>query len=198
MKYVRTVILCITVGCLSFPQSQAQSNSKSILNNVLNKVVESNTGVGDITGRWLYQGAACNFKSSNILKQAGGAVAASQVEKQFDEYLTKLGIREGAGEFTFNADKTYSAILGKAKLNGDYTLDESSNTVTLTYLKGVAKINASVAKSDNHLKLLFDADNLLKLLKVVSSATNNSTLKAITAITDTYDGVQLGFDLQKQ
>lgn len=198
MKYVTTVILYITMGCLSFSQSQAQSNSKSILNNVLNKVVESNTGIGDITGRWMYQGSACNFESTNILKQAGGAVAASQVEKQFDEYLTKLGIREGTGEFTFNTDKTYSAILGKTKLNGNYTLDESSNTITLTYLKGVGKINASVAKSDNHLKLLFDADNLLKLLKVVSSATNNSTLKAITAITDTYDGVQLGFDLQKQ
>jgi hypothetical protein len=164
----------------------------------LDKVVESNTGVRDIAGRWIYQGAACNFESDNILKQAGGAVAAGQVEKQADEYLAKLGIKKGAGEFTFNADKTYSAILGKTKLNGNYTLDESSNTVTLTYLKGAGRINASVVKSDNHLKLLFDADNLLKLLKTVSSATNNSTLKAITAITDAYEGVQLGFDLQKQ
>lgn len=198
MNYVKTVILCITVGCLSFSQSQAQSNSNSIFNSILKKVVDTNTGIGDISGKWNYEGSACNFESTNILKKAGGAVAAGQVEKKFDDYLSKVGIREGAGEFTFNADKTYSAVLGKAKFNGDYTIDESTNTITLTYLKGVAKINASVDKSDNQIKLLFDADNLLKLLKFVSSATNNSTLKAVTAITNSYDGIQLGFELRKQ
>lgn len=198
MNFFKTAVLCIAMGFLSIFQSYAQSDSKSKLNNFLNKVVESKAGTIDITGRWTYQGAACSFESSNILKQAGGAVAANQLEKQFDEYLTKLGVSEGAGEFTFNADSTYSAILGKARLSGDYTLDESSKTVTLTYLKGMGKIDASVAKSGNHLKLLFDADSILRLLKIVSVTTNNNTLKAITAITDTYDGVQLGFDLQKQ
>lgn len=198
MNFFKTAVLCITVGYFSIFQSQAQSNSKSTFNNLLNKVVESRTGTIDITGRWTYQGAACSFESSNILKQAGGAVAANQLEKQFDEYLTKMGIREGAGEFTFNVDSTYAAILGKTKLNGDYTLDESNKTITLTYLRGVAKINASVVKSGNRLQLLFDADSLLRFLKIVSATTNNSTLKAVTAITDQYDGVLLGFDLQKQ
>ena len=198
MKLLTTAILCITVGCLSFSQSSAQSNSKSIISSVLNKVVASNTGIGDIDGNWIYQGAACHFESDNILKQAGGAVAANQVEREFDEYLSKVGIRKGAGAFIFNADKTYSATLGRTKLNGNYTIDESSKTITLTYLKGVAKINASVAKSGNHLNLLFDADNLLKLLKLVGSATNNTTLKAVTTFTNAYDGVQLGFDLQKK
>jgi hypothetical protein len=197
MKFIKTIVVCIAVGCLSLSQLQAQSKSKSILNNVLNKVMESNT-VSDISGKWIYQGSACNFESSNILQRAGGAVAAAQVEKQFDEYLAKLGIRRGIGEFVFNADKTYSASLGKAKMNGEYSLDEAAGTITLTYLNGVGQIHASVAKSNNHLKLLFDADNLLKFLKAVSAKTNNSTLKAIVAITDTYDGLQLGIDLQKQ
>ncbi|WP_294082641.1 DUF4923 family protein [Proteiniphilum sp. UBA5384] len=198
MKFFSTAVLCVTVGCLSIFQSQAQSNSKSTFNNLLNKVVESRTGTFDISGRWTYQGAACSFESDNILKKTGGAVAANQLEKQFDEYLTKMGISEGAGEFTFNADSTYSAILGKAKLSGDYTLDESNKTITLSYLKGIAKIDASVVKSGNNLQLLFDADSILRLLKIISVTTNNNMLKAISSITDQYDGMLLGFDLQKQ
>lgn len=198
MKFLKTAVLCIAIGSLSIFQSYAQSDSKSKFNSFLNKVAESRTGTFDITGRWTYKGAACSFESGNILKKAGGAVASNQLEKQFDEYLSKLGITEGAGEFTFNADSTYSAILGKAKLNGDYTLDESNKTITLTYLKGMAKIDASVVKSGNSLQLLFDADSILRLLKIISVTTNNNTLKAVTAITDQYDGVQLGFDLQKQ
>lgn len=198
MKFFSTAVLCIAIGCLSIFQSQAQSDSRSILNGFLNKIVESSTGTFDITGRWTYKGAACSFKSDNILKKAGGAVASNQLEKQFDEYLSKLGITEGAGEFTFNADSTYSAILGKTRLSGDYALDKSNKTITLSYLKGMAKIDASIIKSGNSLQLLFDADSILRLLKIISTTTNSSALKTISAITDQYDGVQLGFDLQKQ
>jgi hypothetical protein len=199
MNLIKTAVVCIAVGCFSFSQLQAQSKSKSksILNSVLNKVVESNKA-GDITGKWMYQGAACNFESDNILQRMGGAVAAGQVEKQFDEYLAKLGIKAGAGTFVFNADKTYSASLGKAKMSGEYALNEATGIITLTYLNGAAEIHAAIAKSNNEMKLLFDADNLLKFLKAASSTTNNSTLKAIVAITDAYDGVQLGINLKKQ
>lgn len=193
MKFVKTAILCLIVSGLSITQSQAQSMFKDIFN----KVTKSATVSKDITGRWTYQGSACSFKSDNILKQAGSVVAADQIEKQFDEYLSKVGIHKGVGEFIFNKDKSYKANLGKVKFNGNYTLNESATTITLTYME-MAKINASIERSGNSIKLLFDADSLLKLLKTVSSVSGNSTMKAISSIADAYDGVQLGFDLQKQ
>lgn len=201
MKSLRNSIVSGIIILLFTPlfHVQAQSSSRSILNNIVNKVTQSSDiKVEDLTGTWNYQGSACNFESSNILNKVGGTVAASQVESQFDNYLSKIGVKKGVGEFTFNSDNTYTANLGKVNLNGDYTLNESSKEITLTYLKGAAKVNGTVEKSGNNLQLLFDADNLLKLLKTVSSVTDNSTLKVITTITDTYDGVQLGFDLQKQ
>lgn len=201
MRSLRNRIVLGIVILLFTPSfhSQAQSSSKSILNNILNKVTQSSdVKAEDLTGKWNYQGSACNFESSNILNKMGGTVAASQVENQFDNYLSKIGVKEGVGVFSFNSDHTYTADLGKVNLSGDYTLNESSKEITLTYLKGMAKVNGTVEKSGNNLKLLFDADNLLKLLKTASSVTDNSTLKAITSITDTYDGVQLGFDLQKE
>jgi len=200
MKYFKTIIPCIVATALSFSGLQAQTNTKSLLNNILNKVSEATSQNldMDISGTWEYEGSACNFETSNILKQAGGALVANQVENKFDSYLAKIGIKEGAGSFIFNTDSTYSATLGKAKFSGNYTLDTDSKTVTLTYLKGIGKIKADVEKSSSSLQLLFDADNLLKMLKMINSAANNSTLKALTTLTDAYDGVQLGFELGKQ
>ncbi|HBX46714.1 DUF4923 family protein [Limibacterium fermenti] len=178
--------------------THAQSSGKSIINSVLNKVTQtSKVQPQDLTGEWNYQGSACHFESNNILKNMGGAVAAEQVENQFDNYLSKIGIGVGTCKFAFSNGNTYNANLGKMPLNGKYTVEEATKQITLTY-KGMAKIHGTVKKSGNNLQLLFDADNLLKLLKIASSMTNDSKLKAITTFTDMYDGLQLGFDLKKQ
>jgi len=49
----------------------------------------------EFIGTWNYKGTACKFETENLLKKAGGAVVATQVEKQFNEYCNKLGIKDG-------------------------------------------------------------------------------------------------------
>ena len=57
-----------------------------------------------------------------------------------------------------------------------------------------AKINCTSANMD----LLFNSDKLLKLITLISSKSNNSTLKTIGSLANSYDGMMLGFTLKKE
>ena len=43
----------------------------------------------------------------------------------------------------------------------------------------------------------FESDKLLKLITFLSSKSSNSTLKSIGSLANSYDGMMLGFSLQK-
>ena len=55
-----------------------------------------------LNGTWKYSKPACEFKSDDLLKKAGGALAASQIEDKLAEIYTKVGITEEM-KYTFNA-----------------------------------------------------------------------------------------------
>ena len=129
--------------------SDAQS-LKDILNKVatsekVGDIVETITGMvispKDITGTWNYTGSAVKLESSDIVKSAAASVAASQVEKKMDEYLQKIGVKEGMFGFTFNEDKTFSTNFKGKEFNGTYAISEDGKTLYLYY-----NINTSVLK----------------------------------------------------
>lgn len=175
-----------------------KSSDTSVLTDILSGVFGSRTFTQkDMVGTWNYESTACAFETENLLKKAGGAVVATQVENEFDKYCTKVGINQTSTSFTFNADSTYSAKLGKVKLSGKYHLDPATKKVTLTYMFGVGKINGFASKSGSDLKLLFDADSMLKLMKILSQFTDNTSIEVLGKMADMYDGMLLGFDLKK-
>ena len=68
----------------------------------------------------------------------------------------------------------------------------------MSYLLGVGHLNASVAVSSREMKLFFDADSILKLMKFVSQFTQNTSVEVLGKMADLYDGMLLGFDMRKQ
>ncbi|MDR1742472.1 MAG: DUF4923 family protein [Dysgonamonadaceae bacterium] len=201
MKQVKNIILGAFVFFMPLFPAQAQSSARSVFRNILNELsgfMSSSFSAEDLAGNWDYQGAACNLKSSNFLKQMGGNLVNSQVESKLSDYLQKFGIKQGACEFTFNSDKTYSAKLGEVKLSGNYKLNVSTKQITLTHSQREEKINGVIEKSGGNMRLLFNADDLLALMKTVNAVSGSNSTKALAALTDLYDGVQLGFDLKKR
>lgn len=176
------------------------SSSGSALGKIWSKMVSSAPlSQKDMVGTWGYRGSACAFETENLLKKAGGSIVAGQVENKFDEYFKKVGIKDDAScYFTFNQDGSYSAKLGVAKLSGKYSLDEKTKVVTMSYLAGVAKMHPSVMKSGGKLKLMYDADGFLKLMKTLSMFTKDNSVEVLAAMADMYDGMLLGFDLKKE
>lgn len=175
--------------------SQADS---SFLQGLINKVVENVTTVAedDIYGTWNYRGSACTFESDDLLKKAGGEVAARQVEKKMDETFAKIGIEEGMCSYTFNEDKTFSAVIGKKTLNGTFEYDAKEKTLTMTFLK-LAKMNVTVKRTGRNMDLLFDADKMLKVLQLASSVSSLKSVAALGKMAEQFDGLLLGYQLEK-
>ncbi len=172
---------------------------ESINKDNISKVVNAVTGhteTVDMTGTWRYTGSAIEFESENLLKKAGGTVAASAAEQKLDEQLAKVGIKEGQLSFTFNADSTFVSTLGKRKLNGTYSYDAGTQMLHLRYMK-LIPMNAKVNYTTQQMDLLFEADKLLKLITFLSSKSSSATLKAISSLADSYDGMMLGYELKR-
>lgn len=179
--------------------SQAQSLKDLFNKENIEKAVNTVTGKTsiDMTGTWTYSGSAIEFESDNMLNKAGGAVAAGVAEKKLDEQLSKVGIKSGQMTYTFNADSTFSAKLGTRDLKGTYSYDASTKQVKMKFAK-LLPLNAKVNCTSTSMDLLFNSDKLLKLITTLSGKSNNSTLKTISSLAGSYDGMMLGFSLKKE
>lgn len=191
------------VGTTPSNKTEKTTGSIETAGNVLGDILESVMGRVPLTqksmlGTWNFQGTSCAFETENLLKKAGGAVVASQVEAKFDETCKKMGITGNNTSFQFNADSTYTGFIGGVKISGKYQLDPQAKKVKMSYMLGMAHIDASVAVTSRDMKLLFDADAVLKLLKFVSKFTNDPSIEVLGKMADMYDGMLLGFDLRKQ
>ena len=182
----------MAVFLLMGTNSQAQSWKDLLNKDNISKVVNAITGTPetiDMTGTWNYKGSAVEFESENLLMKAGGAAAATMAENKLDEQLSKVGIKAGQMNFTFNA-------VGKKTLKGTYSYDASAKQVDLKFLK-LLNLHAKVNCSSSSLELLFNSDKLLKLLAFIGSKSNSTALKTVSSLADNYDGMMLGFELSK-
>ena len=198
-----TIVMC---SLCSYVNAQTLKDllKKATGSSIVQDVVESVTGVSlqaDIKGTWDYSGVAVKLVSEDLLKNAAAGVAAGQIEDKLDGYVQKVGIKPGAFGFIFSEDNTFTTTFKGKNIPGTYSLDEQTKTLTLTYgktsfMKGFT-MTASVNITSSQLDLMFNADKLLDFIGKVSSSSGNSTLAAISAIAQQYDGMKLGFELKK-
>jgi len=199
IKTVTFLCAMLLVSANSDAQSISDIFNNKTVSGILGSVtgeVTSNSPI-NVVGTWNYQGSACDFKTDNLLKKAGGAVAATTVESKLNTQCAKLGIKSGKFSYTFNNDSTFTHIYGSKTYKGIYSLNQKAKTISLKYYS-LMGFNAQVENSNGNLSLLFDANKLLKLLTLMSSASSNTTLKTVGAIAGQYDGMLLGFDLKKK
>ncbi|MCD7901587.1 MAG: DUF4923 family protein [Bacteroides sp.] len=195
IKFIPAIIICLLMSMSTQAQSWTDIFNKENISKVVSTVTGSASNV-DITGTWGYTGSAVEFKSNDLLKQAGGVVASSMIENKLDQQLTKLGVTAGITQFTFSEDSTFTSTIGKRTLSGNYSYDAENQTVNLKYA-GLVGINAKVNQSSNNMSLLFDADKLLQLLVLYGNKSTNTSIKAITTLAEGYDGMMLGLEFNK-
>lgn len=158
----------------------------------------------DIKGTWDYSGTAVKFTSDNMLASAASTLASSQVESKLNEYLQKIGLKEGTFSYTFNADSTFTNTFLKQTLKGTYSIVKGNGGDTLQLKYGKSEkldfltLNTTVDIGTDKTEFLFNADKLLDFIGKISSSSNNSTLKSLTALTSNYDGLKIGFQVKKQ
>lgn len=200
---VSAVVVLNSCGALFETSDTKTKSSVAETGNVVADVLSSIIGRGPLTykkmaGTWNFNKSAVAFETDNLLKKAGGVVVASQVQAKLDETIKSLGINNKNTSFTFNADSTYSARIRGVKISGKYTLDAETKTVRMSYLMGIAHLNATAAVSSRGMKLLFDADSFLKMIKIISQFTSNTSIEVLGKMADMYDGMLMGFDMRKE
>ena len=186
-------------GSLSGANAGTSSSAVSALSSVLTSLLSSSSAVtaSDLQGTWTYRKADCVFETQNLLLKAGGEVAATKIESQLENQLSKVGITPGACTFTFNSDGTYAATIGQYNLSGNYTLNASSNTITMTYLAGLGRISPKIIKTGATISLLFEGDKLLSMVQKVGKLSSNSTVSSLSTLLNSYDGMLVGMQLSK-
>lgn len=190
----------LAVAIFLFATSAQAQGLKDLLNKEnIEKAVNSLTGknTANMTGTWEFSGAALEFESDNLLQKAGGSLAATAVEKKLDGFLEKVGIEPAQMSFTFNEDSTFQTTVKGKNLKGNYSYNEATQKINLKFAKLIG-INTKVNCTSQQMELLFPSDKLLDLISFLASKSNNSTLQSISSLADSYDGMMLGFTLQKQ
>lgn len=159
--------------------------------------------IASICGTWNYKEPAVSFKSDNLLKKAGGATAASAItEKLIPIYklsgIDKLSLAiDNAGDFQMKVrNVTLKGII-------EPVADKSSlSNFTFKFQaagKSLGTVNAYIVKSiDGSIKLTFDITKLVEIIGKASKVIGNSTLKTLSGVLSSYDGLCAGFELSKQ
>ena len=182
--------------CMCSVHAEAQ-DLKSILTGVAKAAIGNKaTTAHSIVGTWSYQAPECQFESDQLLAKAGGEVAAKEVEEKLQTIYDKIGLT--SIKYIFKEDGTYSYILKRRTVSGTYVFDEEAKTIIMKSKLGIQTV-AYVTVTGNSMSLVFNADKLMSILKVITGAASkvNSTAATLNRVAEAYDGLMLGFELKK-
>lgn len=186
-------------GGSSSDESESGSGALGALGGFLNNVLANNNfTIEDLQGTWEYSGPAVSFESSNVLQNIGGAAGATALENQLEPYYRRLGFNRTSLEV--DAEHNFTLKLGLVQLKGKVEKSDDDRLVFNFSAFGrvpLGKVTANATKSGNTLNLTFDATRFINLLSKVAGAVNNTTLSTLTNLLNSYDGVFIGFKLNK-
>lgn len=198
------ITAAIAILCISGNMTISAQSLKDILNSsVVKDAVSSMTGITlptDITGTWDYTGTAVKFEGDNVLKNATATLAATEIEKKLNTYTEKIGLKEGAFSYTFNADSTFTTSFKGKPFSGTYSLSPDGKRLTFNYSKtlNLMKMTATIEVTGAQTDIMFKADKLLEFIGKISSSSSNATLKSISSIASQYDGMNIGFAVKRK
>ncbi len=173
----------------------AMSNGTGISNAIKSVIGLDKVKAKNLIGDWKYKGPGCAFTSENLLAKAGGEVAAVQIEEKMLPYYQQFNISADNTSISFREDNRFTAKIVGTPLSGSYTFDEATQKITLQTL--FFSTSCYAKKETGGIAILFEAKKLLTVLQTVSAMSGNKDIQTIGEISKKYDGVRIGFDLNK-
>lgn len=191
--------LILALGCIGGASAQS-FDLKGMLGGILSN---DKITVKSMVGKWNYSSPAVTFKSSNLLKKAGGSAVSSAIESKLSTYYQKAGLNKVV--LTVAEDSTFTMGVGKTTLKGTITTisdSKSEANFVFNFKVGgklpIGKMNAYVTKvGSNNLSVTFDVSKLISIVEMAGSVTGSSTISGITKVLQGYDGICAGFKLTK-
>ena len=118
MKKIPVTLFVVSALFFILPEKTEAQSLKDILKSetaqkVIDAVKEATAlKFEDLQGTWQYKGAACQFKSEELLQKAGGIALGETMEGKLEKAYEKAGIRTGNFSYTFNHDSTFTCQIG--------------------------------------------------------------------------------------
>ena len=147
-----------------------------------------------LIGTWVYAEPGCAFTSQNVLANAGGDAAATQVKQKLGSAFTTLGIKTENTGFAFDQNGNFEAVVKGVPFNGTYSFDPSNGKLNLKSTVGT--FPAFVTPTAKGIAITLDSKNLVNVLQSLKLSGNNA-LSSISTLGSTYSGVSLGFNTVK-
>lgn len=179
--------------------SSGQSTAGDVVSTIGGLLGGNKVDIKSLTGTWAYSAPAVTFESDNLLKKAGGAAASSVIVNKIKPYYQKFGVPGTTIEI--KADSTMTITKGKMKVSG--TLEPQSEAGKfLLNIKALGKVPAGkitvyISGNSNKIQITAAADKLLSLVSKIGKLSGNSTLKTVSSIADSYEGLNLGMEMTK-
>lgn len=173
------------------------SSSGSTLASALTSIFDNSkvASADKLVGTWKYAEPAVVFESNNALKNIGGKVASSAIEKKLQQQFEKVGIKKGKMKMTFDKDGNFTQTLAGKTLSGTYTT--KGKNVVLTYTGGMKQMIGTTQLDGNNLLIVMEVGNLLKYASSLGKLTGNSTISSLGSLLSSYDGMEVGLKLEK-
>lgn len=173
----------------------AMTNGTGLGNAITSVIGLDKVSQKNLIASWKYKGPGCAFTSENLLAKAGGEVAATQIEEKLLPYYQKAGISSSNTYITFNEDGTFTSKIAGTSFSGNYTFDEKNQQIKLKGL--LLSINCYAKREISGISLLFEAKKLLNILQTMAALSGRSDIQAIGDFSKNYEGVRIGFDMNK-
>ena len=151
--------------------------------------------IDNLVGEWTYTEPAVVFMSENLLKKAGGKLASSAIEKTIETQLNKVGITKGAMKMTFTRNGRFTQTIGGRRLRGTFTI--KGKEVVLKYAGEIKQLVGTTQVDGNDLLIVMDASKMLTYLKAIGSISGNASLKTVTSLLGSMDGMLCGLRLNR-
>lgn len=208
MKKIKLTILTLLMCISGVAQGNAQGLSdlfggdsgSNILGNLLEGVfTSSKITVADIEGTWVSTGPAISFKGEGFLKAAGGLAAAATIESKLAPYYKQYGLNGAV--VTIDKSGNLTLTVKGITLRGTIADTSEEGVFDFSFTAMGAKIGTFktyIEKSSSTMDMMFDATKLKTLVSAIANFSGNTMAKTMGSLLDSYDGLCVGFKLERQ
>lgn len=195
---LKSVLKAAAGNTATSDSTKSGSGLGDLLGGLSNVLGLTDVGISDLEGTWSYVKPAVAFKSDNLLKKAGGEAAASVIEGKLAPYYEKASVTQM--KLTVNADSTFTMGIKRMALNGNLEKDTEGNFVF--NFKALGKVNIGrmtsvITRSGKNIDVTFDASKLISLVSKIAAVSGNSTIKSVSTLLQSYDGMNAGFQMSR-
>ena len=149
-----------------------------------------------VAGTWQYESPSVQAQGASVLGKLGKPIAKSKLTGKLNKAYKKLKIKKRWTSLRLDTDGIWIMTVAGKDIKGKYDYDPDRGTITLRW--HLMSVTAEVERKGKHLHLLFDADRLLTLMRLLSGISSSDTLKALAFLSENYNDVKVGFRLKRK